>query len=117
MENLKTQIESVRDYAYRRLENGDFDVIDCYYDENVERVRVIVEIDSYRLDLVVFVAKKYMYQTSSFIDREVILFNYTINIPTRIRELVEKKLEEYNSMKKELEIKRLEEKLNKLKNQ
>lgn len=113
--NLKEQLESARNYALERIEKGDFNVIDCYYDENIESVRVVVEIDSCRLDLVVLEKFNAMYQTG--VRGDVILFNTTINIPTKIKELAEEELEKYNSNKKELEIKRLEEKLKELKNQ
>lgn len=111
MENLKTQIESVRDYAYKRLEDGDFDVITVYYDENIEEVRVVVEIDSYQLDFAVVVERGYMYQTTT--NSEVILFYNTTKIPARILKLAKDELESL----KESEIKRLKEKLKELKNQ
>lgn len=117
MENLKTQIESVRSYAYKRLEDGDFNVIDCYYDENLESIRVVVEIDSYELDLIMLKKLNSMFQASGTIRNDIILFNNATETPTRIKELAEKKMEEYNSKQKELEIKRLEEKLKELKNQ
>lgn len=117
MKNLKTQIESVRDYAYKRLENGDFNVIDCYYDENIESVRVIVGIDSYELDLIMLKKFSLMFQTTSAMRNDVILFNQATEAPAIIKKLAEEKLKEYNSNKKELEIKRLEEKLKELKNQ
>ena len=117
MKNLKTQIDSVRDYAYKRLEDGNFDVIDCYYDENVESVRVVVEIDSYTLDLIMLKKFNLMFQSAGTIRNDVILFHQATETPTRVKELVEKKMEEYNSNKKELEIKRLERRLKELKNQ
>lgn len=115
MKNLKTQIDSVRGYAYKRLENGDFDLIRVYYDQNIESVRVLIKMDSYKLDLVILSDMNVMYQAST--GNDVILFNNSINIPARIKELAEKKLEEFNSKQKELEIKRLEEKLKELKKQ
>ena len=118
MKNLKTQIESVRDYAYERLTDGDFHVIDCFYDENIESVRAVVEIDTYRLDLVVLPKRRYMYQMTTSADSDdVILFNNITKIPGSLKDLVEEKLEEFNSKQKELEIKRLEKKLKELKNQ
>ena len=117
MENLKTQIDSVRDYAYKRLENGDFILTDCYYDENLESIRVIIEIDSYELDLIMLKKLSLMFQSAGTIRNDIILFNNATETPTRIKELAEKKMEEYNSNKKELEIKRLEDKLKELKNQ
>ena len=115
--NLKTQIDSVRDYAYKRLENGDFVVIDCFYDENLENVRVVVEIESYMLDLIMLKKFNFMFQSGGTIRNDVILFNQATEAPAIIKKLAEEKLKEYNSNKKELEIKRLEEKLKELKNQ
>lgn len=118
MGDLKRHIESVRNYAYKRLEEGKFDVITVYYDENIECVRVVVEIDTYRLDLVVLPKRRYMYQmTTSAESDDVILFNNITKIPGSLKDLVEEKLEEFNSKQKELEIKRLEKKLKELKNQ
>lgn len=117
MKNLKTQIESVRDYALKRLENGDFVVIDCFYDENLESIRVVVEIDSYMLDLIMLKKFSLMFQSAGAIRNDIILFNNATEAPAIIKKLAEEKLEEYNSNKKELEIKRLEEKLKELKNQ
>lgn len=117
MENLKTQIDSVRNYALKRLEDGEFVVIDCFYDENLESIRVVAEIDSYMLDLIMLKKFNLMFQSAGTIRNDIILFNNATETPTRIKELAEEKMEEYNSMKKELEIKRLEEKLKELKNQ
>lgn len=116
--NLKEQLESVRNYALERIEKGDFNLIDAFYDENIESVRAVVEIDTYRLDLVVLPKRRYMYQmTTSAESDDVILFNNITKIPGSLKDLVEEKLEEYNSKQKELEIKRLEKKLKELKNQ
>lgn len=123
--NLKEQLESARNYALARIEKGDFNLIEAFYDERLEDVRCLIEIDGYQISFVVVLEKDFMFQSSSHISKSnkvidiinIIIFNRANAIPETIKEIAKEKLKEYNSNKKELEIRRLEKKLKELKNQ